>query len=114
VQVDGAAVSSCDTPAWSVEGRDVVTVEGLGRDGVPHPVQQALLDHQAAQCGFCISGIAVSAAALLAREPHPDRAAVAEALDRNLCRCGAHARILAAVLDASQSPESGTAPDGAS
>jgi nicotinate dehydrogenase subunit A len=102
VQVDGEVVPSCDTPMWSVEGRSVVTVEGLGTEGRPHPVQRALVEHQAAQCGFCISGIAVSAAALLDRNPDPDRAAVVEALDRNLCRCGAQARIVRAVLAAAE------------
>jgi nicotinate dehydrogenase subunit A len=94
VQIDGAVVASCDTPLWSVAGRSVVTIEGL----TPHPVQQALLDEQAAQCGFCISGIVVRAAALLDSDPHPDEDTVAEALDRNLCRCGAHRRIIRAVV----------------
>jgi nicotinate dehydrogenase subunit A len=102
VRMDGAVVPSCDTPVWSAEGTDVVTVEGLGADGRLHPVQQALLDEQAAQCGFCISGIAVAAAALLARDPHPDEPAVVEALDRNLCRCGAHGRIVRAVVRAGE------------
>jgi nicotinate dehydrogenase subunit A len=101
VHLDGAVVPSCDTPAWSAEGRSVVTIEGLrSRDAGLHPVQQAILDRQAAQCGFCISGIVMSAAALLERHPDPDRAQVAEALDRNLCRCGSHRRILEAVLQA--------------
>jgi nicotinate dehydrogenase subunit A len=102
VQLDGEVAPSCDTPLWSVEGRSVVTVEGLSTNGRPHPVQRALVEHQAAQCGFCISGIAVSAAALLDRNPAPDRAAVVEALDRNLCRCGAQSRIVRAVLDAAE------------
>jgi nicotinate dehydrogenase subunit A len=100
VQVDGEVVPSCDTPLWAVEGRDVVTVEGLGVGDRLHPVQQSLLDHQAAQCGFCISGIAVNAAALLGKNPRPDRRTVTETLDRNLCRCGVQRRIVDAVLDA--------------
>jgi nicotinate dehydrogenase subunit A len=100
VRLDGAVVPSCDTPMWAAAGHEVVTVEGLGADGGLHPVQQALLDHQAAQCGFCISGIAVRAAALLEEEPAPDAATVARALDRNLCRCGAQRRIIEAVVDA--------------
>lgn len=100
VRVDGAVVPACDTPVWSVEDADVVTVEGLATDGRPHPVQEALLEEQAAQCGFCISGIVVAAAALLDRDPHPDEAAVVEALDRNLCRCGAQGRIVRAVMRA--------------
>jgi aerobic-type carbon monoxide dehydrogenase small subunit (CoxS/CutS family) len=98
--MDGAVVPSCDTPVWSAAGRSVTTVEGLAPDGELHPVQRALIDHQAAQCGFCISGIAVRAAALLEENPSPDAPTVAEALDRNLCRCGAQRRIIAAVVDA--------------
>jgi aerobic-type carbon monoxide dehydrogenase small subunit (CoxS/CutS family) len=100
VRMDDAVVPSCDTPVWAAAGRSVVTVEGLGRAGELHPVQQALLDRQAAQCGFCISGIVVRAAALLEEQPQPDATTVAEALDRNLCRCGAHRRIIDAVVDA--------------
>jgi nicotinate dehydrogenase subunit A len=106
VLVDGTVVASCDTPVWSVEGRSVVTVEGLGaqqgREGALHPVQQALLDHQAAQCGFCISGIAVRAAALLEENPRPSADDVAAALDRNLCRCGVQRRIVRAVVAAGE------------
>jgi nicotinate dehydrogenase subunit A len=105
VLVEGRPVPSCDTPLWSAEGRDVVTVEGLASalgpaDGALHAVQQAILDGQAAQCGFCISGIAVSAAALLAEDPHPSEEAVVAALDRNLCRCGVQRRVVDAVLGA--------------
>lgn len=105
VRLDDAVVPSCDTPLWSAAGRSVVTVEGLAPDGRLHPVQQALLDHQAAQCGFCISGIAVRAAALLDEVPAPDAATVAQALDRNLCRCGAQRRIIDAVVAAGASRE---------
>lgn len=100
VRLGGRVVSSCDTPLWSVEGRSVVTIEGLAPGAALHPVQQALLDEQAAQCGFCISGIAVAAAALLEVNPNPGEEKVAEALDRNLCRCGAHRRIIRAVVRA--------------
>ncbi len=100
VRVNGIAVPSCDTPVWSVVGADVVTVEGLADEGALHPVQQALIDEQAAQCGFCISGIAVAAATLLETDPNPDEARVIQALDRNLCRCGAHGRIVRAVMKA--------------
>jgi nicotinate dehydrogenase subunit A len=99
VLLDGKAVPSCDTPLWQAAGASVVTVEGLSEAG-PNAVQQALLDHQAAQCGFCISGMVVSATALLAAEPTADATRVAEALDRNLCRCGTHQRIIEAVLAA--------------
>ena len=103
VDVDGTVMPSCQTPVWQVEGRSVTTVEGLSRDGAPHPVQQAILDRQAAQCGFCISGIVVRAAALLRDEPDADADRVAEALERNLCRCGAQRRIIEAVLAARES-----------
>jgi len=101
VLVGGASVPACDTPLWSVQGKSVVTVEGLARDGVPSPLQQALIDEQAGQCGYCLSGILASATALLARVPRPTEPQVREALDRHLCRCGAHNRIVRAVLRAS-------------
>lgn len=100
VEVDGTVLPSCQTPVWQVEGQAVTTVEGLSRDGVPHPVQRAILDRQAAQCGFCISGIVVRAAALLRDEPDADADRVAEALEKNLCRCGTQRRIIDAVLAA--------------
>jgi nicotinate dehydrogenase subunit A len=100
VNVAGTVMPACQTPLWQVEGQSVTTVEGLSRDGVPHPVQRAILDRQAAQCGFCISGIVVRAAALLDEEPDADADRVAEALDRNLCRCGAQRRIIDAILAA--------------
>ena len=103
VEVDGTVMPSCQTPVWQVEGRAVTTVEGLSRDGEPHPVQHAILDRQAAQCGFCISGIVVRAAALLRDEPDAGADRVAEALEGNLCRCGAQRRIIEAVLAARES-----------
>ncbi len=108
VRMDGAVVPACDTPVWSAAGRSVVTVEGLAPEGELHPVQQAILDSQAAQCGFCISGIAVQAAALLEEDPAPDADTVARALDRNLCRCGAQRRIIAAVVAAGRPAPEGT------
>ena len=102
VLLDGNPAPSCDTPMWSADGKDVVTVEGLGTDGALHPVQQAFLDEQAAQCGFCVSGVLVSAAALLRDDPAPTEDAVVAALDRNLCRCGAQRRMVAAVLRAAE------------
>jgi aerobic-type carbon monoxide dehydrogenase small subunit (CoxS/CutS family) len=100
VDLGGTVVLACDTPLWQAEGLSVTTVEGLSTDGRPHPVQQAVIDHQAAQCGFCISGIVVRAAALLAQRPRPDAACVATALDRHLCRCGVQRRIIDAVVSA--------------
>jgi nicotinate dehydrogenase subunit A len=99
VLIDGRPTPSCDTPMWSVAGRTVETVEALA--GRAHPLLAAFIAEQAAQCGYCIPGILVSAAALLADHPHPDEAAVTAALDRHLCRCGAHRRIIRAVLRAS-------------
>jgi nicotinate dehydrogenase subunit A len=111
VLVDGSAVASCETPVWSVDGRTVTTVEGLGTHGGLHAVQQAILDNQAAQCAFCISGIAVSAVALLEREPAPDEAQVMEALERHLCRCGVQRRVVEAVVRAGQpSPDGPASP----
>lgn len=97
VIIDGRAVASCDTPLWSAAGKDIVTIEGLGREGSLHPLQQAFIDEQAAQCGYCASGIMMSAAALLANNPAPTEAEIRAALDKNLCRCGTHNRIVRAV-----------------
>ena len=97
VLMDGNAVQSCDTPLWSAAGHDVMTVEGLSQDGAPHPLHQEFIGEQAAQCGYCINGIMMSAAALLKRNPDPSEAEIVAALDRNLCRCGTHVRILRAV-----------------
>jgi len=102
VIVEGKAVPSCDTPLWSVENKSVTTVEGLAKGGELHPVQKALLAEQAAQCGYCISGIAVAAAALLSSNHNPSETQVRQALDRNLCRCGAHNRVVRAVLRAAK------------
>lgn len=100
VLLNGAAVPSCDTPLWATEGKSVVTVEGLGSGGLLHPLQQAFIDEQAAQCGYCLPGILISAAALLQQNPHPSESEVRQALDKNLCRCGTHNRIVRAVLRA--------------
>ena len=100
VIVDDKVVSSCDTPLWSVENKEVTTIEGLGNAQVPHPLQRAFIAEQALQCGYCVSGILISAAALLKRNPDPTAADVKAALDRNLCRCGSHNRMVRAVLRA--------------
>jgi nicotinate dehydrogenase subunit A len=104
VRLGDAVVPSCQTPLWQAEGQAVTTVEGLSGDDGPHPVQAAIIERQAAQCGFCIAGIVVRAAALLETEPAADAATVAEALDRNLCRCGSQQRIVEAVLAAGARP----------
>jgi nicotinate dehydrogenase subunit A len=98
--IDGRAEYSCTRTLDSVKGRDVVTVEGLGHPGTPHPLQQAFLAEQAGQCGYCLSGMLISAASLLRANPQPDAAAARKALNGNLCRCGAHNRIIRAVLRA--------------
>ncbi len=102
VLVDGNAVQSCDTPLWSASGREITTIEGLGSAERPHPLQQAFLGEQAAQCGYCINGIIMAAAALLKKTPRPTDAEIAAALDRNLCRCGTHVRILRAIRRAAE------------
>ena len=102
VLIDGRAVASCDTPLWAAAGKEVTTVEGLGTAERPHPLQSAFMAEQAMQCGYCVSGILISAAALLARNPDPTEAEVRSSLDRNLCRCGAHNRMVRAVLRAAQ------------
>ena len=104
VLLDGNPVPSCDTPLWSVPGHEITTIEGIGGPdtGGLHPVQQAFVDEQAIQCGYCIDGIIISAVALLRRESDPSDAQIASALDRNLCRCGTHVRILRAIRGAAR------------
>jgi nicotinate dehydrogenase subunit A len=97
VLLDGQPVPSCDTPMWSVEGKRVQTSEGLGTRAAPHPVQSAFIAEQAAQCGYCTSGMLVSAAAVLLRHPRPTDAQMREGMARNLCRCGTHPRVLRAI-----------------
>jgi nicotinate dehydrogenase subunit A len=97
VHVDGAAVRSCTIPISAVGDRPVVTLEGLGSPDRPHPVQQAFIDEQAMQCGYCINGWIMTAAAFLARTPAPKEAEIRTALSGLVCRCGAHPRILRAV-----------------
>lgn len=97
VHVDGQPVRSCVTPVSDVNGMQVTTLEGLGAPGSLHPLQQAFIDEQAVQCGYCIPGMIMTAAALLERNSQPDAAAVTQALNANLCRCGTHVRIVRAV-----------------
>ena len=97
VLLDGEPIYACSREIGTVAGRSITTIEGLGSAAQPHPLQQAFLDEQAGQCGYCLSGIVISAKALLDRNPSPTRADIAAALDKNLCRCGAHPRILRAV-----------------
>ena len=97
VLIDGKAVQSCDTPLWSAPGHDITTIEGLGTAEAPGRLQQAFIDEQAVQCGYCINGIIMSAEALLIANPQPNDEQIIEALDRNLCRCGTHVRVLRAI-----------------
>lgn len=101
VLVDDQSMPACDTPVWAVAGKAVTTIEGLGSESDPHPLQSAFLKEQAMQCGYCVSGILISAAALLRRVARPTEDEVRAALDRNLCRCGAHNRMVRAILAAS-------------
>ena len=100
VLMDDRAVPACDTPLWAAAGKRITTVEGLGTPERPHALQRAFIAEQAAQCGYCSSGIIITSAALLAGNPDPSEAQVREALDRHLCRCGTHNRIVRAVLRA--------------
>jgi nicotinate dehydrogenase subunit A len=102
VLVDGRPQTSCNLPLWAVNGHAVTTLEGLGTAEKPNALQQAFLDENAGQCGYCLSGILVSASALLQHTPNPTRAQICEALDKHLCRCGAHDRIIRAVQRAAQ------------
>jgi nicotinate dehydrogenase subunit A len=100
VLLNDHAINSCDTPLWSVEDKEITTIEGLGSVQQPHALQRAFIAEQAMQCGYCLSGIVMSAAALLRQNSNPTSADVKAALDRNLCRCGSHNRIVRAILRA--------------
>jgi nicotinate dehydrogenase subunit A len=103
VHVDGKAVRSCLFPMSNAAGKKIVTLEGLGTPAKPHPLQQAFIDEQAVQCGYCINGMIMQAAALLGENQKPTEVEIKQALARNLCRCGTHVRILRAVKRASDS-----------
>ena len=102
VLVDGRPEKSCGRPLSTVAGREILTIEGLGAPHRPHPLQQAFLDEQAGQCGYCLAGIIISAKALLDRNPSPSRSEIAGALDDNICRCGSHNRMLRAIERAAE------------
>ena len=102
VLLDGRGVQSCNTPVSAVEGREVTTIEGLGGKAATHPLQQAFVDEQAGQCGYCLTGVVMGAAALLGRNPSPTEAQIRSELDIHLCRCGAYDRILRAIRRASE------------
>jgi nicotinate dehydrogenase subunit A len=103
VLLDGEAIRSCIYPVSDVAGKKVTTLEGLGTEEHPNPLQQAFIDEQAAQCGYCISGMIMTAEAFLRTNPEPDEAAIRQALATNLCRCGTHVRIIRAVQRAAKS-----------
>jgi nicotinate dehydrogenase subunit A len=102
VHVDGKAVRSCITPMASVAGKSITTLEGLGEPGRLHPLQTAFIDEQAVQCGYCINGMIMQAADFLQTNPRPSEEQIREALANNICRCGTHTRIVAAVKRAGQ------------
>ena len=102
VAIDGAAVRSCQTTLADVDGKNLITIEGLEKDGKLHPLQQAFIDHGALQCGFCTSGMIMNAYALLQSNKKPSRTAIIDGMDDNLCRCGAHQRIVAAIEEAAK------------
>jgi nicotinate dehydrogenase subunit A len=103
VLLDGRAVRSCVTEIGGIGAAEITTIEGLGTADKPHPLQQAFIDEQAAQCGYCINGMIMTAMDLLDHNPHPTAAEIREALAQNLCRCGTHGRIIRAVLRAAES-----------
>jgi aerobic-type carbon monoxide dehydrogenase small subunit (CoxS/CutS family) len=107
VIVDGKSARACQTSLKAVEHKQVITIEGLAREGVLHPLQQAFIDHGGFQCGYCTAGMLLTAAVFLKENPKPSRAAIVAHMDNNLCRCGAHTRIIAAiesVADRMQAP----------
>ena len=104
VLIDGSPAPTCRLPVAAAAGREIVTVEGLAPGDDLHPIQQAFIEGNAVQCGYCVSGVMIAGAALLARNPAPTRAQVQAALDRNVCRCGAHNRMIAAVRRAAGRP----------
>lgn len=107
VIIDNEAVRSCTLPVGEVAGKKVVTIEGLAKGGKLHPVQQAFVDHDALQCGFCTPGMIMNATALLMKNPKPTRQEIIQGMEDNLCRCGAHVRIIKAIETASTEMKGG-------
>jgi len=102
VLIDNEAVPSCQTRIRDVAGAEVITIEGLGKDGDLHPLQKAFIAHDALQCGFCTPGMIMKAHSLLTENPNPSRTEIVEGMEENLCRCGAHSRILNAIESAAK------------
>jgi aerobic-type carbon monoxide dehydrogenase small subunit (CoxS/CutS family) len=107
VLVDNEAVLSCQTPVKEVTGKEVVTIEGLSKNGKLHPLQKAFIKHDALQCGFCTPGMILKAHSLLSANPRPSREEIIEGMDENLCRCGAYMRIIQAIETAAQEMKGG-------
>ncbi len=107
VLVDQRAMRSCSLAVKDVEGREVTTIEGLAKNGALHPLQQAFMEHDALQCGFCTPGMILTAAALLRSHPHPTREQIIRGMEDNLCRCGAHTRIIDAIQSAAAAMNGG-------
>ena len=108
VLVDGEAVLSCQTPVKDVKGKEVLTIEGLASDGELHPLQQAFVEHDALQCGFCTPGMILKAYSLLSKTPQPTREQIIQGMEQNLCRCGSYPRVLQAIEAASKAMKGGT------
>jgi carbon-monoxide dehydrogenase small subunit len=107
VLVNGEAVRACQTTVSSVAGKEVTTIEGLARGDTLHPVQRAFMEHDAFQCGYCTSGMIMNAVGLLTKNPSPSEAEIVAGMEGNLCRCGAHPRIVAAIGDAAKAMKGG-------
>jgi len=107
VLVDNEAILSCQTPVKEVKGKEVITIEGLAKNGKLHPLQKAFMKHDALQCGFCTPGMILKAYSLLSHNPRPSREEIIEGMDENLCRCGAHTRIVQAIETAAQEMKGG-------
>ena len=107
VLVNNEAVRSCQTPVHDVRDKEVVTIEGLAKNGILHPLQRAFMQHDALQCGYCTSGMIMSAYAFLQKEPRPSPSDIIRGMDQNLCRCGAHNRIIQAIQAAAKELDGG-------
>lgn len=107
VLVNNKAIRSCQLPVKDVKGKEVITIEGLAKNGNLHPLQKAFIKHDALQCGFCTPGMILSAYSLLFKNPQPTRAEILQSMDENLCRCGAHTRIVQAIQTAAQEMKGG-------
>lgn len=107
VLIDREPTRSCMLPVSDIAGKEVITIEGLGRNGKLHPIQKAFIEHDALQCGYCTPGMIITAAGLLMKNPSPTRLQIVEGMEENLCRCGAHTRIIDAIETASREMKGG-------